>query len=367
MKNRRWLCRPGAFSANRNAHQLNAAKEGAPMLKARMLVSSLLIAFSFSTSTSAATPPTCKGVNVLEELKIKKPGLHKEIIEEGAKFKNGRALFWRIEKDGVADSYLFGTVHVTDPRVHDLPTPVKSAFDASRILILEAVNLNDAAVGKAMISVMAQSMFNPVADKNLSDYLTADEMAKAVKISAGMGFPAEIMKLLKPWLIAISLALPPCEANRAKAGLLSLDAVLEERAKKTGKPAIGLETPEEQLRAMASIPLEAQIAWLKSSIELYDRSEDFLETMIQLYLNRNLAAMLPLSIKISKDPETAKLAMDSFQKTLIVKRNLGMAEGAKPELDKGGVFIGVGALHLGGDQGLVELFRKAGYKVTAME
>ena len=318
-------------------------------------------------ATETAAPPTCKGVNVLDELKSKNPALHKEITDEGEKFKNGKALLWRIEKEGVADSYLFGTVHITDPRVHKLSEPTKAAFNSSRILILEAVDLNEAAMGKAMMSVMPQSMFNPLGGKTLTDYLTKDEMAQAIKISAGMGFPAEIVKLVKPWLVAISMALPPCEVNRAKAGLISLDARLEADAKKQGKPAMGLETPEQQLKAMASISLDAQIAWLKSSIELYERSEDFMETMVQLYINRNLGVMFPLSIKISKDPKGAQMAMESFQQTLIDTRNHGMAEGSKPEIDKGNAFVAVGALHLGGDQGLVELYRKAGYKVTAME
>ena len=326
-----------------------------------------MLLLAFPIGAHAQAPPTCKGVNVLDELKTKNPALHQEIIDEGAKFKNGQALLWRIEKENVADSYLFGTVHVTDPRVHKLSEPTKSAFNRSRILILEAVDLNETTMAKAMIAVMPQSMFNPMLGKTLGDYLTKDEMTKALKISSGLGFPAEIVKMIKPWLVAISMALPPCEANRAKAGLISLDARLEADAKKLGKPAIGLETAESQLNAMASIPLDAQIAWLKSSLELYDRSEDFLETMIQLYLKRDLGAMFPLSIKISKDPKGAKLAMDSFQTTLITKRNIAMVKSAKSELDKGNAFIGVGALHLGGEQGLVALFRKAGYQLTAME
>lgn len=51
---------------------------------------------------------------------------------------------------------------------------------------------------------------------------------------------------------------------------------------------------------------------------------------------------------------------------LIRKRNRLMAKRAGDLLAKGNVFIAVGALHLPGDEGLVELIRKAGYKVTAV-
>ena len=331
------------------------------------LTLALIFTFIFTAVAAAQEPPTCKGINVVDELKTKNPALHKEIITKGAKYKNGNALLWRVEKENVEDSYLYGTVHITDPRIHKLSAQTKAAFKGARVLILEAVNLNETTMGKAMMKVMPQTVFNPLKGKGLSDYLSADELALTLKISKSLGMPADMVKMVKPWLIAIAMALPPCEVNRAKAGLISLDARLEADAKKMGKPAIGLETAESQLSAMAAIPVDAQAAWLKSSLEQYDRTEDFLEPMVELYLSRNLGQMFPLSIKISKDPENAKIAMDTFQKSLIVKRNIGMATGAKPEIDKGNAFIGVGALHLGGEQGLVDLLRKEGYTVTAIE
>ena len=338
------------------------------MLNYKQMMLTLVLAFSYAiTAVAAPPPPACKGANILEDLKAEKPNVYKEIHAEADAFKNGKSLLWRIEKDGSPESYLFGTVHITDPRVHALPKPVAKAFDASRLLILEAVDLNEARMSKAIMSVFSEGLFSPSKDKHLDHYLTADELAKAVKISKGMGVPANFVKLMKPWLVAISLALPACEMKRAKAGLLSLDAMLEARAKKAGKPAIGLETPEEQLLAMASLPIDAQVAWLKSSIEQYDRSEDYMETMVQLYLKRQIGALLPLSILTSKDPKSAKLAMESFQKQLLTNRNINMVARSEAEIDKGGAFIGIGAMHLGGDDGLVELFRKAGYKVTSLE
>ena len=337
------------------------------------LLFTLFIGLSISANAAPPTvnkapePPTCKGANILDEIKQSKPDVYAEIIKEAQAYKNGKSLLWRIEKKGVADSYLFGTVHITDPRVHKLTEAVKSSFEGSRILILEAVNLNEATMAKAMLSVMPQTFFSPVADKDLDDYLTPDEMKAAKKIAKSMGMPQNMVKMVKPWLIAISMALPPCEALRAKAGLASLDARLEADAKKMGKPAIGLETADSQLQIMASIPLDAQVAWLKSSIEQYARTEDFMETMVDLYLARDIGVMFPLSIKFSKDPKVAEASTKIFQEKLINQRNVKMVENARAEIDKGAAFIGVGALHLGGDMGIVELLRQAGYKVTSME
>ena len=59
--------------------------------------------------------------------------------------------------------------------------------------------------------------------------------------------------------------------------------------------------------------------------------------------------------------------VDTFESDIAVKRNYGMRDASLPLLEQGGAFIAVGALHLLGKEGLVELFRAAGYTVTPIE
>ena len=56
----------------------------------------------------------------------------------------------------------------------------------------------------------------------------------------------------------------------------------------------------------------------------------------------------------------------AFEEAMITARNRTMAAHAGPILDRGNAFIAVGALHLPGEKGLIELFRKDGYTVTAV-
>jgi uncharacterized protein YbaP (TraB family) len=147
--------------------------------------------------------------------------------------------------------------------------------------------------------------------------------------------------------------------------LPTLDDVVEQTAKDRGIARVGLETIEEQFRAMSDMSMDAQIANLKMSIELYHRIDDSMETLNQLYLSRRIAEMFPLLEELLKDyPEQAKLAFSEFQLELIDKRNRRMHERALPVIEKGNAFIAVGALHLPGDVGLVELLAKAGYRLT---
>ena len=89
--------------------------------------------------------------------------------------------------------------------------------------------------------------------------------------------------------------------------------------------------------------------------------------MLQFYLTRRMGLAIPFQLELAKRAGVAATAFDAFESEILRKRNDGMALAARPLLDKGGAFIGVGALHLIGANGLVALLRNAGYTVTAAE
>jgi uncharacterized protein len=132
-------------------------------------------------------------------------------------------------------------------------------------------------------------------------------------------------------------------------------------------PVIGLETIEFQLKVMAGIPEEQQIGMVRAALKFADRREDMLETMLQLYVNRQTAWIWPFNLALAAKADVTADAFKGFEADLLVGRNLTMRNSAKPHLDKGGLFIGVGAMHLVGEAGLVTLLRQSGYTVTAVE
>lgn len=89
-----------------------------------------------------------------------------------------------------------------------------------------------------------------------------------------------------------------------------------------------------------------------------------METYQQLYLERRISSIWVLSIRgVPTDQSDPRLSA-YMEDMMINKRNRLMLERSLPLLAEGSAFIAVGAAHLPGDQGLVELFRKAGYEVT---
>lgn len=118
---------------------------------------------------------------------------------------------------------------------------------------------------------------------------------------------------------------------------------------------------------MTSIPEDQQIQMLKAALKYASRSNDMLETMVQMYLKRQLGRAMPLQIALAEKIGTPATAYDGFVKMLLTDRNARMRDNAKPLFDKGEAFVAVGALHLPGPNGLVALLRQSGFTVTAIE
>ena len=115
------------------------------------------------------------------------------------------------------------------------------------------------------------------------------------------------------------------------------------------------------------MPFDTQVANLKLTLAMSERTEDLNETLITLYREHRIGEVWPLTQALSSDKALARTVIDEFQLRLIDERNIRMRDRALPLLEKGNAFIAVGALHLPGDNGLVALFREAGYTVTPIE
>jgi uncharacterized protein len=323
----------------------------------------LLIA-SFSLPAGAAE--TCGGENVLEQLKRDDPAKYRTLRAESAAVENGDTLLFRIEKTGVEPSFLFGTMHLTDPRVVKIPEPARKAFDAAATLAIESTEILDPA--KAQLALFAKPELTMFTNGDeLSDYLTGDQREMLKQGLSDRGIQLALVERMKPWLITGMVALPKCEFDRKKDGEPFLDLKLAQDAERQGKKLVGLETIVEQFDAIASLPMEFHVRGLVDTIALGNRIDDIIETMIELYAQGNTGAVWPMLRAVTPDMVTdEKLSKGyaAFEEAMVHVRNKTMVERALPLIDEGGAFIAVGALHLPGEQGLAALFANAGYKVT---
>ena len=320
--------------------------------------------------TAAHAQPVCRGTDLLPELAKSQPALHARIMEAVRNDPNGGALLWKITDPSPTGpdqkvSWMLGTIHLTDARVHALSPAVREALTAAKVLALEVDNIGPKAMQKAFSK--NQNLLVLRDGRRLDKLLTASELKSLQAVSSRLGMPVSQAILLRPWFVTTMLSLPACEAARQEAGLKPLDSALQDRAAAQGTRVVGLETIADQLAAMASLPLETELAWLRATLMLYPRIEDQTETLLQLYLQRRISATWELSQGLSGALALTAEQLQEVKQALVVRRNRHMRDAALPLLAKGGVFIGVGALHLPGRDGLVQLLRDKGYTVTAVE
>ncbi|HEX5934749.1 MAG TPA: TraB/GumN family protein [Pseudorhizobium sp.] len=330
-----------------------------------LVLASLLLVLA--TISPAAAAEACSGKNLLAALKRDDPQRYAQVVEEAGKIANGEGTFWRIEREGTAPSYLLGTMHVADPRVLAMPAGAAEAHAKARMIVIESDEILDQK--KAAAALFAKPELTMFTDgRSMESLLSADDLAV---LEAGLkkrGLVLSAVSRMKPWMLAGFVAKPLCETDLTTEGVAFLDKKIALDAITAGKPVKGLETLAEQLEAMARLPIEFHLQALVETIRLGDRMNDVVETMTQLYLagqtGLTMPAMKALTPSASGGDESTYAA---FESAVISERNIRMAERAAPLLAEGGVFIAVGALHLPGEKGLVELFRKQGFEVTRVQ
>ncbi|MBZ9806606.1 MULTISPECIES: TraB/GumN family protein [unclassified Mesorhizobium] len=327
---------------------------------------SLLAVLLFAAGKAHAEIPSCTGADMLSALQKSDPSTYRKIEAEAAATPNGKGLLWKLEKPGEQPSFLFGTMHMTDPRVTALPPAAQKAYDGAGTIVIETTEVLDQQ--KMMAALLKQPELMMFTDSTtLSSLLSPDDAAAVDKALDERGIPPATVAKMKPWMLSAMVALPACELARKAGGAPVLDVKLAEDAKASGKSVEGLETVAGQLRAMASLPIAFHMKGLVDTLKLGDRMNDVNETMIVLYQRGETGMFWPLFRAVLPGETGDATGYAAFEQTMITSRNKAMVDHAGPFLAKGNAFIAVGALHLPGPEGLVEDFRKAGYTVTAVD
>ena len=319
------------------------------------------IALSLTVALSTQSLAKCAGKSILPEFTKSHPEAMAAVRKRAKEIPNANAILWRVSKAGLAPSHLFGTMHISDERIINMPKQATDALQSAKLVALEIADLSPTAM---MQTITKQPQLMVYTDgSRLDKKLTEANFKKAAALLSKSGIPAQMAAVIRPWLVSVMLALPDCERAKMAKGEKALDLRIGETAKANKTPLVGLETIESQLKSMANISEEDQIGMLRGALAFMDRREDLFETLIQSYINRDLGMILALSEGTSKMTGIKNSGFSGFSRELIVKRNFKMFDASVPLIDQGNAFVAVGAAHLIGKTGLVALYRKAGFKV----
>ena len=265
-----------------------------------------------------------------------------------SQFKQG--VLWKISKAG-KHSYLLGTMHSDDERVTRLPSVVQQAFEQANSFTAE-IKMDAESLFK-----VGQLMLNPSGNK-LDQQLDKKDYQLCVRLMNDRGIPEMALRNMKAWAIAITLSLPK------NIGGMVLDMKLYLDAQARGKQLYGLETAEEQMKVFDRLDQQQHVAMLRDVLHQQNNIDVMYKELVDAYLSRDLHRLQQLDEKyMSKEDEALR---HFFQHELINKRNQLMFERMRPQLQQGNAFIAVGALHLPGQTGLLQLLHEQGYQLSAI-
>jgi uncharacterized protein YbaP (TraB family) len=263
-------------------------------------------------------------------------------------------VLWRVERADGAASYVFGTLHSTDERITALPQPVSDAFAASETLAIECI-LDNPAIFK-----ISRAMLLPGGER-LDASMSAAQVTRLKDVSADYHMPFTMVTRFKPWGAMMLFSVPPSEHRRAAAGLKPLDERLRSEAEAAGKTVLGLETVDEQIDTLDGMGPADQMLMLDSTLQDVDRIESVFANLRDAYLARNLVAVYGILNAEKSDDATG--AVSRFEQRLIIDRNRRMVKRMDKLLRQGNAFVAVGALHLPGTHGILQLLSDEGYQV----
>jgi uncharacterized protein YbaP (TraB family) len=262
-------------------------------------------------------------------------------------------LLWRISGKGITKpSYLFGTMHVLCAEDAVLSDSLKAVIAGCDELYFE-INMSDMA---GMLNAMKYMRMND--SKKLSDLLKPDEYSRVKEYFSKhvSMLPFGMLERFKPMLIS-SLIEEQGMGCQTQGGM---ELTIMKEGQPYHKPVNGLETAEFQAGLFDSIPYELQARELVNYIDSADENSKMIQQLVDLYKRQDLEGIDKLS-------ERSETGINGYMDLLLYDRNRKWARELDHLLGRKSLLIAVGAAHLPGINGVIELLRKEGYRVEPVK
>jgi uncharacterized protein YbaP (TraB family) len=262
------------------------------------------------------------------------------------------SLVWKVYKQGAKDtSYVLGTIHL----------PMKKAFKTVDTVstILKKVERAYFELEYDPIAFVTQSMFLiAVQDsEKVKNIMSKEEYQLLQKKSKELlGNQTVMVDMLKPIGILSLFALSMVQSDTTGA----MDVLFQMEAKEQGVKVGGLETAEQQMEVLNKLTIAQQKDELVDLLMNFEKYTLQFDSLINAYLNHDLVLLKKLTNESFTDNT------QDFKEEILTKRNVKMVNKMDKYASKHSCLFAIGAAHLVGEQGLLNLLKEKGYQVEAM-
>ena len=328
----------------------------------------LILAAALCLTVSRAVQADCHGRDFFPALKSEAPATYAaiETAASAMPFRHGK--LFRLSRGGGEPSYLFATLHLSDPRITSFSPLLTATLTNSKIVVLETVETGDF-LRRAIRNNPAEWRRATLAleTQRADNLLRPTDFKQLETLVARSGLPKSVAREFKASALALLLDLSAC-AVRLPGTKPYLDKLVANIARENKIETVGLESMIEQIEILNGLPRETERDLLIAVLRRADRSADFIETQIARYAEGDIGGLLAWlqSAEPVRGIAQAQIPL-AFVDRLITLRNHRMRDRALSLVRRGGAFIAVGAVHLPGKEGLLSLFETEGYHVDALE
>jgi uncharacterized protein len=258
-----------------------------------------------------------------------------------------KGLFWKLESPSGIVSYLFGTIHTDDNRVADISPNVINAIKSVDTFMMESAENNDPS-------------FFMMKEGNLASLVTEAEFEQIRELADFHTMHLGAAMQMKPWLLAVVFDLPKPQTPFAQ------DNLLMTKSEEADKNVVGIETAKEHFGVMDDFSLDEQMVMLRAVLKRTpEQKEADFERLMAAYAKGDSDKIKALDEQITSGMLPKELSLKITDR-LLEKRNVVMAERSIKAANEKSMFVAVGASHLAGESGLIEAFKKAGFKLSAV-
>lgn len=260
-----------------------------------------------------------------------------------------------VVRDADSTVYLFGTVHVLRPGTAWGSDKVDAAFASASDIWVEIADQDDQAV---VMPVIQQHGVDP--SRPLSSILSAADFAAFDKVAQANGASGAALDAYRPWLAAfmISMSGPTNAGYRSEAGV---DKTLMDRARAQGKALHGFETADIQVRLIAGMSEEAQLAYLNNYVRNADGIVANLDDTVAAWLKGDAAETGRLNRVNTRDIH------EDIHRAALIERNADWTNQIETMMQGAGTaFVAVGAAHLMDQDSVIDMLTTKGFTVERL-
>jgi len=245
---------------------------------------------------------------------------------------------------------LFGTIHMICKEDFTFSELAKQKFNASKQVYLE-LDMDDPKLQPVMMGLMQlpgnESLRNKLGENNFN------KLDSFLKKQTNMNLA--VFDRFKPMMVMSLLA----QRILSCAAMESYEMNFVKMASEQKKELLGLERVEDQVAVFDAIPDSLEIRSIMNMVNDFESQKKEFTRMSSLYKAQNLESLYQLMVA---SPE-----MMGSQELLLDRRNRNWIPIMESAMKISSTFFAVGAGHLAGSQGVLELLKKKGYKVKPIK